>query len=71
MAQPISSLNQFAELVNSVPVDDSVVPALPVIDSRHTQIPILVIAGPGDPAAPVDSGRTPLLGPGYLRVSDL
>ena len=63
MAQPMSILNQFAEPVDSVPVDDSVVPALPVIDNRHTQMPIFVIAGPSDPAAPVDSSITKLREP--------
>ena len=60
MAQPMSILNQFAELVDSVPVDGSVVPALPVIDNRHIQKPILVIARTSDPAAPVDSSITKL-----------
>lgn len=74
----MSILNQFAELINSVPVDDSVAPGLPAINNHDIQTPILVIAGRSDPATPVDSSITQLregFADGFLTaqalVSDL
>ena len=60
MAKVMSILDQFAELVNSVPVDDSVAPGLPAINNHDIQTPILVVAAPSDPAIPVDSSITQL-----------
>ena len=56
----MSILDQFTELVNSIPVEDSVQPGLATIAQHEIQTPIAVSTQPSEQVAPVDSSITQL-----------
>jgi aspartyl-tRNA(Asn)/glutamyl-tRNA(Gln) amidotransferase subunit A len=60
MAYAMSILDQFTELVNTIPVQDSVQPGLAAIAHHEIETPIAVNTQPSEQVAPADSSITQL-----------
>jgi aspartyl-tRNA(Asn)/glutamyl-tRNA(Gln) amidotransferase subunit A len=60
MAKSMSILDQFTELVNTIPVEDSVQPGLAAIAQHEIETPIAISTQPSEQVAPADSSITQL-----------